>query len=142
MNILNANNISWCSWSWSAKNEKSAALDPGKTYSASYEYTEDDLTETGLFMAKQMGYSSPSGLADVKVLFGIYPNPVKNKTFEISLKTVNKATLSIFNLQGQPLYSSAIEGGHATIEANLPAGVYIVSVVSEGNTQTQKLMVE
>ncbi len=74
--------------------------------------------------------------------FTIYPNPAKNGNFHIRLDHNETAILTIFNLQGQPVYSSAVNGGFAMIETDLPAGVYPVTVQSENTVITKKLFIE
>jgi len=139
--------ISWCSWSWCAKRETSAAILASiritDTNKEDYIYSENDLTEVGLFVKGKLQEPSPSSLSEVKnILFGIYPNPAKDGVFNISLENNSLTTISISNVQGKMVYSSTIENKEATINANLKAGVYVVTIKNENGTGTQKLVVE
>ncbi len=73
--------------------------------------------------------------------FAIYPNPAKDGNFNVSLAGSDSAVLSIMNLQGQVVYNAAISND-AAINANLGAGVYVVSVKTANSVQTQKLIVK
>lgn len=73
--------------------------------------------------------------------FAIYPNPAKDGNFNVSLEGSDNAILSILNLQGQVVYSAEVSNG-AAVNANLGAGVYVVSVQTANSVQTQKLIVK
>ena len=92
-------------------------------------------------------YTGPqSDLVDMaatgNTAFTIYPNPAKGGNFNITLDNSETAIFTIINLQGQPVYSSIINNGFAAIHANLPVGVYLVSVQSESGLKTGKLSVQ
>ncbi len=138
------NRISWCSWSWCAKNEKSAAVKASSRVNETYEYTESDLTDVGSFVKGKLQESAPSSLSTVKnIKFGIYPNPAKDGVFNISLEDNALTSVVISSVQGKIVYSSVIEGGDITsVNANLNSGVYIVTLKNNNGIATQKLVVE
>ncbi len=72
----------------------------------------------------------------------IYPNPAKGGNFNVVLPNSEIATLTISNQQGQAVYSIVINDGFASIDTNLSAGIYIVSVQSENGLEVQKLIVK
>ena len=49
IDFMDENNLSWCNWSLTDKNESSALLKPGTTFN---EFSDDDLTESGKFIKK------------------------------------------------------------------------------------------
>ena len=74
--------------------------------------------------------------------FAIYPNPAQDGNFNVTLPDNETAVLTIANLQGQAVYSAVVKDGFASINTNLGAGVYIVSVQSESGLRTQKLVIK
>jgi hypothetical protein len=138
------NKISWCSWSWCAKNEKSAAIKASSRVNDSYIYSESDLTEAGVFVKNKIQEIPGSGLSDVEnTLFKISPNPVKKGTFEISLTENHKAVVDIVTMNGQKVYSTDIENRNTVINVgNLSSGMYIVSVKAGAKSFSEKLVIE
>jgi hypothetical protein len=141
-NYCRDNRISWCAWSWSAKSEKSAALSSAP-YDASWIYAESNLREAGRFVKDKLQETLSSSLTEVKnILFGIHPNPSKDGLFNIFLENNGLTTLTISNTQGKTVYSSTLEERESTINTNLKAGVYIVTIKNDDGIGTQKLVVE
>jgi len=70
----------------------------------------------------------------------LYPNP-NNGSFKIS--DISNATLKIYNLMGQEIYSKYInDDTNHTIEENLKPGIYIIKIDQSGIIRTTKLIVE
>ncbi|OFX18958.1 MAG: hypothetical protein A2033_01385 [Bacteroidetes bacterium GWA2_31_9] len=72
----------------------------------------------------------------------LYPNPVKEK-LNISFKNmdVNGATLNIYNISGQVVYSNnEINGKTEVNTSNLSEGVYIVKIISDNNQYVSKFI--
>ncbi|MBN1782220.1 cellulase family glycosylhydrolase [bacterium] len=132
--------ISWCNWSIADKNESSAALKPGA--SAAGGWTEDDLTESGIYVREQIiAFNEKIGtpvetdhFADQPGSFTIrhYPNPFNNLTwFELSIASARHVSLALFNLQGQrvkTLIDDYLSPGVHRIPvqpAGLPSGSYV-----------------
>jgi endoglucanase len=149
--------VSWTSWKWDGNGygrQTSCALNPvdyntkNTLYVNNYNYTTADLTERGrmVYDYLQTVSNPPScevGLeSTANTTFSIYPNPAKDGIFNITLGGEKAAALAIANLQGQTVYSTTIENGAAVINANLLAGIYVVSVQSELGVKTQKLIVK
>ncbi|QBN20437.1 T9SS type A sorting domain-containing protein [Flavobacterium nackdongense] len=79
--------------------------------------------------------------------FSLYPNPSKANSFNIVIPQGNaKASLTVSNLLGQKLYSqNDLQAGateRITVANVKTAGVYLVSLTSEGKTSTTKWIVE
>jgi len=87
--------------------------------------------------------SGPVSVASTEsAAFSISPNPAKGGNFNVTLLNSETATLTIVSLQGQTIYSTIVENGFASLQTNLGAGVYIVSVQSESGSKTQKLVIK
>jgi hypothetical protein len=79
--------------------------------------------------------------------FTLYPNPSKSNSFSVVVpQSLNKASLIVSNLLGQKLYSQNDLQSGTTVKVNVSnvktAGVYLVSLTSEGKTATTKWIVE
>lgn len=79
--------------------------------------------------------------------FALYPNPSKTNSFNVAIpQGMNNASLSVTNLLGQKLYSqNDLQSGttvNVTASNVKTAGVYLVSLTSEGKTTTSKWIVE
>ena len=71
----------------------------------------------------------------------IYPNPTADGNFNIVLNS-ETAVLTIFNSQGQIVFTTKINRGFSSISTNLGAGVYVVSVQFENKVNKQKLIID
>jgi hypothetical protein len=79
--------------------------------------------------------------------FGLYPNPSKTNSFSVAIpQGVSKVSLTVSNMLGQKLYSqNDLQSGttvNVTASDVKTAGVYLVSLTSEGKTTTTKWIVE
>jgi hypothetical protein len=79
--------------------------------------------------------------------FTLYPNPSKTNSFSVGVpQGMKKASITVSNLLGQKLYSQNDLQSGATAKVNVSnvktAGVYLVSLTSEGKTATTKWIVE
>ena len=74
----------------------------------------------------------------------IFPNPaITQATFNYQLKPNQAGTLTIYNILGEAVFENTLLrwSSTATINLNLPAGIYQCVVQSEGSRQVGKLMV-
>lgn len=79
--------------------------------------------------------------------FALYPNPSKTNSFSVAIpQSLTKASLTVSNMLGQKLYSqNDLQSGttvNVTASNVKTAGVYLVSLNSEGKTTTTKWIVE
>lgn len=73
--------------------------------------------------------------------FKFYPNPVSNE-LNLSAKTTIDQ-VSIYNLLGQQVFSEKMNTPNKTINiSNLSKGLYVMTVTSEGNTASFKILKE
>lgn len=69
---------------------------------------------------------------------GVYPNPIQDFT---TIKTANKIeTAEVYNLAGQLVFSSKVNGDKKINLSNLKSGIYILKVKTDKGTETVKLM--
>lgn len=76
--------------------------------------------------------------SDVEVR--VWPNPVENGNFSISLS--EDAKVSIVSCQGVCVFDKNLEKGENSINASFPAGVYMLSVKTENCSVVKKLIVK
>lgn len=91
----------------------------------------------------------PTGIVDNTLTsMNLYPNPASNMvTIALSSTETANASLSIYNLMGQCVYTESLnvmEGSnfHQLNISNLNAGIYMVNVKTAQGTSTQKLIVK
>jgi hypothetical protein len=79
------------------------------------------------------------GIAQKGSLLSIYPNP-GNGIFNLSLKTEERRTYSICDLNGKILVSGSMSGRNSLVIdlSAYPAGIYILSAGPSGNIGTEK----
>jgi hypothetical protein len=100
---------------------------------------------------KAFNYSSETTLKtnewSLENPISIYPAPVKENRFTISLPVSisGNVAVGIYNISGQLVYKTNVTEAVNSIEVcpsqSLTAGVYIVKVENNGNTSTQKIMI-
>jgi hypothetical protein len=74
--------------------------------------------------------------------FAIFPNPTAN-SFIIKLNSELKdARVEIYNVPGEKVYSTAINGKQQTINNKFPSGVYFVKVSNGEKQFVEKLIVQ
>jgi len=80
----------------------------------------------------------PDHLADQIVL---YPNP-SGDVINIDIENVNNATIEIYNVSGNLIFSKALNSKFAKIDiSGLPNGIYIVKVMQDGAINVGKVVV-
>jgi hypothetical protein len=126
------------------------------TYTKKYSFTDNlPLSGTDYYRIKQLDkdgsyqYSETKkvNMADVAKRWNIYPNPAKNNATLSSLNNYNKAEISVCNLNGKIVYHATLSNVMAGQSINIPVGnlgkgVYVVKIITDKNTDTQKLVVE
>jgi len=78
----------------------------------------------------------------------IYPNPVVDNQFTIGVSSsiTDKIAITIYNIIGQSVYKVSATPINNTIQVQpnveLKAGVYMVEMTHNGQTNTQKIIVK
>lgn len=73
--------------------------------------------------------------------FVIYPNPVKDGKVYVQTTSTSSKSIRISDMAGKVVFTTETENKELNIH-RLPTGVYIIKVEQDGNTSTQKLIVE
>jgi endonuclease I len=87
----------------------------------------------------QTWFSTLSTIDNSELKMAIYPNPAKNSVTISGLN--NNSTIEICSLSGQVLLRKEFVG-ETKIDFNLPAGVYISKITSDGKLAVKKLIVK
>jgi hypothetical protein len=106
---------------------------------------EDGVTAHAYRLSFENTGEGPVGIRHAGGLqFALYPNPA-HESFNVLLPataTPYSYTLTLSNMQGKDLFSQPLGGGsHCISTANLPAGLYLVTLTSPEGSSTQKLLV-
>lgn len=87
---------------------------------------------------------SESNAANGQASFSIFPNPTSGNFILVqeSDKLSGKIMIEIFNLHGEKVISETMIGGkqHDFRFSGMPAGLYFLKIVAEGNVETIKLV--
>lgn len=113
-------------------------------------YNASDFANGNLAYQKQVNGKTISGLSKIETpTISIYPNPVQNKTLNISFNNFssNKRSIEVSTITGQNVLSKEIDAFSKnqsfTLPQNLVPGVYVVKVLTDDNeTYTTKIVVE
>ena len=89
--------------------------------------------------AGQTWFSTLSTTDNSELKMAIYPNPATNNITISGL--YNNSTIEICSLSGQVLMRKEFTG-ETKIDFNLPVGIYIAKIVSEGKSAVKKLIVK
>ncbi|MDT8309306.1 MAG: T9SS type A sorting domain-containing protein, partial [Bacteroidales bacterium] len=71
----------------------------------------------------------------------IYPNP-STGTVTIELSSANKATVDVYGIAGNLVYTQELNDLNTTINLDVEKGYYIVKVTQNGQVSSQKLLVQ
>lgn len=72
------------------------------------------------------------------VTFGVYPNPANDF---VTISDANGAQVRILDMLGRTLITKSVKSNNETISINdLNNGMYMIQIVKDGNTSTQKLI--
>ncbi len=91
----------------------------------------------------KLTYDATASSDDINALsLNIYPNPSQNGNFSVTYNEMQEADLSIKTMNGQTIFNTTIINGVNEIRANLNSGIYLVTVKTENNLKTEKLIVK
>ena len=130
---------------------KSTTGPEGTTFtSANWTYSGVDGLEGGTNNATATSpfpigtYTAPTASVKNNTIegFATYPNPVTNKEFTISSRSINVKEVAIFNVIGKKVLATNFSGTNATIDVSaISAGIYILKVMEAGKIATKKLVI-
>lgn len=73
--------------------------------------------------------------------FNVFPNPVK-ETLNISFTDVQKASISLMNLQGNTIFNQNIEYNNFSFStSDIPSGIYILKITTDKETLTKRIII-
>ena len=78
----------------------------------------------------------------VKNSLSVYPNPAKD-LLNVAFESTNGATVSLTDIVGHSVYSSAVHAGMSNLSVNtaeLSSGMYILNVTTESGTVSSKVI--
>ena len=145
INFCSDEKISWCSWSWSGALENSAALvNPGDyTDSYTYDFDRDLKMPAGKYVAGKLQENNNwcgTSLLQIRKSQSVISNPAFNGILKVFYS--KPAMLVVSDIKGQSLFSVAIADGYSSVDTQLPAGIYFVSIRSDDDFLTQKVIIE
>ncbi len=106
---------------------------PKATTGASGNDRLDNITVWGT--ALTTGVSNPSA-ADAG--YSLYPNPTSDVVY-LSAPTTSSKYITIYNAQGQPVYTSTVSGQQSSLSiASLTSGIYYVNINDNGTNYSIK----
>lgn len=74
----------------------------------------------------------------------IFPNPSTGKFYMDFGRTINDATIKVYDIAGRTVHQQALDKGSSTVEIRLngtPAGVYMVTLIENGKKVTTKRLI-
>lgn len=74
--------------------------------------------------------------------FRVYPNPVVDGEFRLSTPLNGIKMVTIFDMQGQQVYSKQISSEESVKVSDLSTGIYIIKILENNVLSTQKLVIE
>jgi endonuclease I len=89
--------------------------------------------------AGQPWFANLSAPTNETVSVSVYPNPTKNSITVFGI--AEPATLEMYSTVGQKVFEQNFIG-ESTLNFNLPSGIYIARIASEGKVVTKKIIVE
>ncbi len=142
----------WCSntgvGNWilvgGTQQDGTAYTDTGRVPNNTYWYRVRayNTTDTSLYSNIDSATTFVVGITETTTLQAkLYPNPTTG-TLTIELPGGQGGNIVLYNLLGQKVFHSPINGSQTTLNIDLPRGVYIYRIEAGGKVSNGKLMVE
>jgi hypothetical protein len=89
--------------------------------------------------SKKFGVINPLSISDFELnAIRFYPNPT---TGIITISLLENASVSVIDLSGKQVMTSNLEMGDATLDmSSLTKGMYLIQIVGESYTKTEKVI--
>jgi len=109
-----------------------------------FQFVEDGTNPiSGVFEIDRVQVGDPAVLSvDKNILDGVsvYPNPVSEK---LNVNTLEGGDISLYNVLGSKVLSTTTTSKNYTLNtSNIKSGIYLLKIVSEGKSFTQKLIIK
>lgn len=109
-----------------------------------YEYrlVIDDTNGKTITSAKTKLSLSSLGIKENEIAgLSIYPNPVTKGILYITSNNSSEKIVTVFDVLGKQILNTKTSNNEVNV-ANLKSGIYIVKIVEDGKTDTQKIIIE
>jgi hypothetical protein len=95
--------------------------------------------KSSIFLDNVKILGQASGLNDISNSnFGVYPNPANDF---VTISNANGADVKVIDMLGRTLITKRIKSSNETISINdLQTGMYMIQMVKDGKTSSQKLI--
>jgi hypothetical protein len=70
----------------------------------------------------------------------VYPNPTDNRVYVKGI--LSDAEMDLFSVEGRKLSSFKLSSDSSYIDLNLPSGIYLMHIISEGKSSVQKIVIK
>lgn len=97
-------------------------------------FSVDDVVVTGSMSTLSVQENKIAGLS-------IYPNPVTKGILYITSNNSSEKIVTVFDVLGKQILNTKTSNNEVNV-ANLKSGIYIVKIVEDGKTDTQKIIIE
>ncbi|MFD2433723.1 T9SS type A sorting domain-containing protein [Mesonia maritima] len=117
------------------------AGNPNDTFNDQRDYSIQGRRDIGAYEnGGQLGINDEPTVSLAK----LYPNPAQGRlTIELPDTTISEVQVKIVSLTGQVVYENEFSGSKNQLDiSRISAGIYMVNLNTEGNSTTQKLIVE
>jgi hypothetical protein len=72
----------------------------------------------------------------------LYPNPTTG-IFTIETEGIKEATMEVYSISGVKMKSLKMEGSKTEVDlTNIPKGIYLLSIITNGETISKKIIIE
>ncbi|NOX85609.1 MAG: T9SS type A sorting domain-containing protein [Chlorobi bacterium] len=134
-------NRQYTEYKWLTKNGKISVLEVNDDYLNFFVYYVDSIRQVSLDVPDNPGFEGP--------VANVYPNPVHDR-FTLSLNIINsgETTIGLYDIRGvkiatlkkQYLKAGVILFSFNLNDYNLPAGKYLISIVTENGRTVKKII--
>jgi hypothetical protein len=70
----------------------------------------------------------------------VYPNPTDNRVYVKGI--LSDAEMDLFSVEGRKISSFKLSSDSSYIDLNLPSGMYLMQIISEGKSSVQKIVIK
>jgi len=96
-------------------------------------------TNEGLSKLETLVFDN-TGIAENALRASVYPNPADEKVY-VSVPEMHGAQIEVYNMNGQLVIQTAVEGNTAIQTGELPKGIYTFRVTGNSFTETHKVII-
>jgi hypothetical protein len=101
-------------------------------------------TNPGMFRNSSFDSDSVAEIIENEEIVGVtlYPNPTTG-IFTIETEGIKEATMEVYSISGVKMKSLKMEGSKTEVDlTNIPKGIYLLSIITNGETISKKIIIE